>query len=56
MADPERFKRPSPVTTDSPVVKCKRLRLDFGVATEKKRLQPAHAKTRIQYISEGHYI
>jgi len=25
MADPERFKRQSPVTTDSPAVKCKRL-------------------------------
>jgi len=36
MADPERFKRQSPVTTDSPAVKCKRLCSDFGVATEKR--------------------
>jgi len=39
MADPERFKRQSPVTTDSPAVKCKRHCSDFVVTTE-KRLQP----------------
>jgi len=54
IGDPQRFKQQSPVSTDSPAVKCKRLCSDFGVAREKERLQPAHAKTRI--ISEGHYM
>jgi len=37
MADPERFKRQSPVTTDSLAVKSKRLCSDFGVAGNRKR-------------------
>jgi len=44
MADPERFKRQSPVTTDSLAVKSKRLRSGL---LQKKRLRPARAKTRI---------
>jgi len=40
MFELERVKQQSPETTDSPAVKCKRLRSDFRVATEKKRLQP----------------
>jgi len=41
------------MTTDSPDEKCKRLCSDFGVATEIKRLQPAHAKTRKLHVIDN---
>jgi len=40
MANLESFKGQSPVTTDSPAVKCKILCLDLGVVIGKKTLQP----------------
>lgn len=47
MADPESFKRQSPVTTgDSPVVKHKRLRTSEWLQ-KKRECNRAHAKTRI---------
>jgi len=50
MADPERFKRQSPVTTRYlPAVKCKRHFSDFGLSTEKKRLQPDPCKNKDTY-------
>jgi len=58
MGDPQRFKQQSPVSTDSPAVKFKRLYSDFRVSRKKERPmqpeQPAHVKTRI--ILEGHYM
>jgi len=55
MADPERFKRQSPVTTESPTVKCNRLCSDFRVATEKKEIDTGPMRKQ-GYISEGHYM
>jgi len=49
MADPERFKLQSPVTTDSPAVKCKRLWSGY------RKKETATGPMRKQgYISEGH--
>jgi len=53
MADPERFKRQSP---DSPAVKCKRLRSDFGEATEKKETATGLVKTRIHIGKTLHVV
>jgi len=52
MADLERFKQQSPVTTDSPAVKCKRLRSDFGVATEKKETATGPCENKDTYLKD----
>jgi len=55
MVDPERFKQQSRMTTrDSPAVKCKRLHLDFRVATEKRdwhRTQCENKDTNLKDIT-----
>jgi len=51
MADPERFKPQSPVKTDSPAVKCKRLKTSESLQKKKKETGPMRKQG---YMSKGH--
>jgi len=53
MADPERFKRQSPVTTDSPTIKCTTLYSDFNRTSgyRKRDCYRTHAKLSLQQSS-----